>query len=184
MLTWFLRNRLAAFGREYDYDVSYGYELLDADPAALRTFSKLMALGNYRKDAPRDAVYAVKLVATMAEDCGPCTQFGITMAEREGTAPEVLRAIVSGDVRVMPDDVSLAYQFAQAALAHDPAADELRDQIVARWGKRALITLCFALTAGRIFPTLKYAAGHGKACTRVKVAGTPIPVSHPQQVVG
>jgi hypothetical protein len=28
--------------------------------------------------------------------------------------------------------------------------------------------------AGQLYPTLKYALGHGKACTRVVVAGQPV----------
>ena len=36
---------------------------------------------------------------------------------------------------------------------------------------RGLITLSFAIVTGHIFPTLKYALGHGKACTRVTISG-------------
>jgi hypothetical protein len=98
------------------------------------------------------------------------------MAEREGVAADTLRAIVAGDLRAMPDDVVLAYRFAQASLAHNAAADELRDEIVKRWGKRGLISLAFALASSRVYPTVKYALGHGKACTRLTVAGKPLPV--------
>ena len=45
-----------------------------------------------------------------------------------------------------------------------------------RWGKRALVSLAFAVTGARIFPTLKYAMGHGRACTRVTVGGKSRPV--------
>ena len=39
-------------------------------------------MSNYCKDVSRDAYYAAKLVGTMTEDCGPCTQLVATMAER------------------------------------------------------------------------------------------------------
>jgi hypothetical protein len=52
----------------------------------------------------------------------------------------------------------------------------LRKEVVRRWGKRALISLAFAITGARIFPTVKYAMGHGRACTRVTVAGESRPV--------
>ena len=42
--------------------------------------------------------------------------------------------------------------------------------------KRALVSLAFAVTGARIFPTLKYALGHGRACTRVIVGGESRPV--------
>jgi hypothetical protein len=61
-------------------------------------------------------------------------------------------------------------------LAHDVSADELRDEIVRCWGKHALISLGFAIATTRVFPTVKYALGHGQACTRVVVEGTPVPV--------
>lgn len=74
----------------------------------------------------------------------------------------------------MPPDVALAWKFTRATLAHDAAADEYREAIVKRWGRLALVSLAFAITAGRIYPTVKYALGHGKACTRVVVGGAPI----------
>jgi hypothetical protein len=113
----------------------------------------------------------------MAEDCGPCTQLVVTRAEREGVAPATLKAILAGDERAMPPDAALGFRFAQAVLRHDAAADALRDEIVVRWGMRALVTLAFAITTSRIFPTLKYALGHGRSCTLVKVGGTPTTVT-------
>ena len=57
-------------------------------------------------------------------------------------------------------------------------ADEYRDAIVDLWGRRALVSLALAITAARIYPTVKYALGHGKACMRVVVAGTPVSLDH------
>jgi hypothetical protein len=111
------------------------------------------------------------------------TQLGVTMAEREGVAPEVIRAVLTGNTQAMSEEVLLAYQFAQAVLAHDSEANPLRERIVAKWGKKGLISLGFALTMARFFPTLKYALGHGQACSRVKVGGTPVAVNrHEPQV--
>jgi hypothetical protein len=58
------------------------------------------------------------------------------------------------------------------------AAGEYREAIVKRWGRRALVSLAFAVTAARIYPTVKYALGHGKACMRVVVVGTPLTLDH------
>jgi hypothetical protein len=49
---------------------------------------------------------------------------------------------------------------------------------VKRWGRRALVSLALAITAARIYPTVKYALGHGKACMRVVVGGTPVLFDH------
>jgi hypothetical protein len=176
MLKWLLKRRIAAFERTHGYDASYVHDMLDADLSAAIAFSKAAALGKYRKDVPKEAWYAAQLAGTMAEDCGPCTQLGITLAERDGVAAALLKAILAGDIRALPPDAALGLRFAQATLAHDPAADELRAEVLRRWGKRALVSLAFAVTAARIYPTAKYALGRGQACQRITVGGTTVPV--------
>jgi len=176
LLPWMLKRHIDAFERAYGYDARYFRDMVDVDVSAVLAVVKLQALNNYRKDVPTAAWYAAKFVGAFGEDCGPCTQLGITMAERDGVPADVLKALIAGDVRAMPDDVVLAYRFAKASLAHDPAADELRTEITTRWGRRALISLAFALASARLYPTIKYALGHGQACSRLTVGGGPIPV--------
>ena len=137
MIGWFSRRQIAAFERVWNYDAAYLYDLIDTDPRAMRTFGKVQDLTKYRKEIPVAAYCAAGLIAVMAEDCGPCTQLGIDMAEREGVDPAVLRAVVTRDYKAMPYEVAVA---------------------------------------ARCFPTLKYALGHGKACTRVTVGGETQPV--------
>ena len=174
MIRWLLRKGIDKFERDWNYDASYMRDMIDASPRAAWLFSRAVAIGKFRRDVPLDAWCAAAITAVRHEDCGPCTQLGVTMAERSGVAPEVLRAILSDDPDAMPGDVALAWKFTKATLAHDAAADRLRDEIVARWGRRALVSLAFAITASRLYPTVKYALGHGKACTRIVVGGTPV----------
>lgn len=176
MLKWLIRRRLTAFEREFDYDTSYVRDILDADLRAAMAFNKFQAMAQYRRAAPAEALAAAGLVATLTEDCGPCTQLGVTMAERGGVPAPLLRAIIAGDESGMNDTARIAYRFAKATLAHDPVADDLRAEIVRRWGKRALVSLAFALAAGRVYPTVKYALGHGKTCQRIMVGGNVAPV--------
>ena len=176
MIKWFLRRQIAKFERTWNYDASYLREVLDADPRALFTFSKVTGLGTYRKDVPPAAYSAAAIVAVMAEDCGPCTQLVIDMAQRGGVDPAILRAVVARDVTAMPFEVALAVRFAEAALHHAPEADDLREEVIRRFGKRGLVSLAFAMAAARLYPTLKYVLGHGQACTRVVVGGEPRPV--------
>jgi hypothetical protein len=102
------------------------------------------------------------------------------MAEREGVAPATIQAILAGDERAMTPEAALGFRFAQAVLRHDPEADSLREEVVARWGRRALVSLAFGITTSRMYPTLKYALGYGRACTRVRVAGGSIAVTRRQ----
>jgi hypothetical protein len=86
--------------------------------------------------------------------------------------------VVADNPDAMPPDVALVWNFTRATLAHDAAADDYREAIVNRWGRLALVSLAFAIAAARIYPTVKYALGHGKACTRIVVAGTPVVMDH------
>jgi len=176
LMKWLMRRQIAAFERAYDYDMGYVRTMLDADPAAVKLLGRLIALGGYRRNVPMAPWYAAKIAATLAEDCGPCTQLNVTMAERAGVDPTVIRAIIARDLTALPRDVALAYRFADASIRRDPAADALRDEIVARWGMCGLMSLSFAIATGRFFPTIKYALGQGTACTRVAVGGKPVAV--------
>src|SRR5262249_615293 len=133
-------------------------------------------------DVPIEPWFAAGITAVRHEDCGPCTQLGVAMAERAGVSPAVLRAVLADDPDAMPPDVALVWKFTRATLAHDAAADEYREAIVKRWGRRALVSVAFAITAARIYPTVKYALGHGKACTPVVVGGMPVTCHHAQVV--
>jgi hypothetical protein len=182
MFKWLINRSLAKFERDFNYDMSYAREILDTDTRAFLKFSKVMGMARYRQGVPVDAWFAAGIVGTLAEDCGPCTQLGVTMAEREGVPASTIRAVLAGDPAAMPDDVALAYRFARESLAHSAEANELREQVVSKWGKKGLVSLAFALTTSRMFPTLKYALGHGQTCTRVTVGGTAMPVEQHQAV--
>jgi hypothetical protein len=174
MIKWALRKVIGKFERDWNYDARYMRDLIDVSPRAAWLFSRAAALGQFRRDVPTEAWYAASITAVRKEDCGPCTQLGVAMAERAGVSIEVLRAVLADNPEGMPPDVALAWNFTRATLAHDAAADAYREEIVKRWGRRALVSLAFAITASRIYPTVKYALGHGKACTRVVVGGSPV----------
>lgn len=172
MIRWLINRRIRAFEKAHGYDMDYARDILDADLGLFARFAIVSGLAQYRRSVPREAWYAAKLVATVAEDCGPCTQLAVmTQAEHEGVAPHVLNAILARDMRALPAEVALSLRFAQAVLSHDPAAEELRGEIIKRWGQRGLMSLAMAITTARMFPTIKYALGRGQACTRVNVGG-------------
>jgi len=178
MIRWALRKAIRRFERQWNYDASYMRDLIDASPRAAWLFSRAAALGQFRKDIPLEPWFAAGITSVRNEDCGPCTQLGVQMAERAGVSPAVIRAVLTDNPEVMPPDVALAWRFTRATLAHDIAADEYREEIVKRWGRLGLISLAFAITASRIYPAVKYALGHGKACSRIVVDGTPVLFDH------
>ena len=177
MLRWLLRRRIDAFEKAYEYDASYMRYIMDVSLAAALKFGRIMGVANYRYDIPLDASFAAALTTVLAEDCGPCSQLVVTMGEREGVAAATIKAVLAGDQRAMTPEAVLGYRFTQATLHHSPDADALRDEIVARWGRRALVSLVFGIAAARVFPTLKYALGYGKSCSVIRVGGADTEVS-------
>src|ERR1700685_733466 len=178
MIKWILRRTIDKFEREWNYDAGYMRDIIDVSPRAAWLFSRAVALGQFRRDVPLDPWFAAGMTAVRHEDCGPCSQLGVAMAERAGVSPAVLRAVLADNPDAMPADVALVWKFTRATLAHDAAADEYREAIVKRWGRLGLVSLAFAITAARIYPTVKYALGHGKACMRIVVGGTPVLLDH------
>jgi hypothetical protein len=176
MLKWLLRRQIAAFERRFDYDMTYARELLDADVRAFWALSRVGGIARYRRDVPADVYYAAKLAGSLGEDCGPCTQLVVGMALGDGVPAATLAALLGGLEADIPAPARLGADFARAVLAHDPAAASLRAEVIARYGARGLASLSLALAAGRVFPTLKYALGHGQACQRVLVAGKPVTI--------
>jgi len=174
MLSWWMSRQIDRFEQEFDYDMAYGRDLLATSTRAAVLFFRATAIGKYREGVSTEAWYAAKLVSSRHEDCGPCTQLNATLAERDGVPDEIVRAVLSKDFDRMPDDVVLSVRFANAVLHRDPAANELRLAVVERFGRHGLVSLSFAMIAARMYPILKYALGHGHACSVVHVAGTPV----------
>lgn len=171
MLKWLARRRIAAFERAFDYDASYMRDMLDISARGFMRFTAVARLSEFRQGLPVQAQYAAQITALLAEDCGPCTQLAVTMAEKEQVPAEILRAILDDEEAAMGEDAALAWRFTRATLAHDAAADDLRREVVQRWGEQALLTLALSIAASRVYPTVKYALGHGQTCVRVRVGG-------------
>jgi hypothetical protein len=74
----------------------------------------------------------------------------------------------------MSTEASVGYRFAKALLARSEQLDDLREEIVRRWGRKALIAVAFCIASGRAFPVLKYALGHGHSCQRIEIGGATL----------
>ena len=179
MLRALLRRSIDAMEKKYAYDAGYMREVLAVSPWTFLKFGLITTLGRGRR-APAEATAAAGLVGTLAEDCGPCTQIGVDIAIEHGVSPIVVRAILAGDEAAMGEAAALAWRFARASLARDmQTCDPLREDIVRRWGQSGLVDISMALTTARMYPTLKYAMGHGQTCSRVVVAGEPAAFTRP-----
>jgi alkylhydroperoxidase family enzyme len=174
MISWMIRRSLNKFEREFGYDATYLREVLEVSPEAMIRFSSVGAISSYRRDLPLDVYHAAKITAALHADCGPCAQLVTTFAERDGVDPEVLRAVVRGEAERLAEPVRLAVAYANAVLSRSMEIDVVREQLEARYGARGVISLSFAIMSSQLYPTLKYALGHGKTCVAVEVGGEKV----------
>lgn len=174
MLSWLIRSKIDAFQAEYDYDMSYVRELLAVSPKAVRLYARATQLGSHRAGVPVDVYFVTSIEGLLHQDCGPCVQLGVKLAEQAGVAPATLQAVLAGEVERLPPDCALAVRFARAVSMRAAEAEPLRAALEAKYGKLGVVSLACALTCAKIYPTMKYALGFGHACTRVTVAGTSV----------
>lgn len=176
MIKALLRAAVANFERKWDYPSDYMRELIDIDPGAALAFARASGIARRNRGAPPALFHAAKLTTALHEDCGPCAQLAADMAVRGGVSPEVVRAVIAGDVAGMGEQAALGWRFARAVLARDvEAQDAPRRAIVGRWGEGALVSVALAIAGVRLFPTVKQALGHGASCQGLTVAGEPAP---------
>ena len=149
MFKWLMHRGVGLFERQWDYDAGYVHEMIEASPRAAWMFSRAAAIGRYRKDVPAAAWAAAAITAVRHEDCGPCTQLAGSRWPSGWRRAESAAGRADGDPAAMPPDVALAWRFTRATLDHDPSADQYRDEIIRRWGPRAVVSLAFAMVTRR-----------------------------------
>lgn len=178
MLKSFLHRRVRSLEGLFGYDAGYLHELIETSPHAAMKFSAIQFMSGHREGAPKDAWYAARLAGALGEDCGPCTQLCVDMATRAGVMPSVLAALIRGDVEAAGPDAALGFRYGIAVATNSAAILPLVEQARARFGDRGLVSLAFAVTSARVYPTLKRALGRGMACSRIVVSDESIPVRH------
>lgn len=176
MRAFFARKALKAFGLQYDYDVSYMQKMLEVSPAAFFKFIALTKLARHRERVPKEAFYAAKIVGALTEDCGPCVQLAVDMAQQAGMSPACIEAVVTRNLSAMDVDTVIGFRFADALVRRAPEEDDARAAVRQQWGDAAVVELTLATQVGRIFPMVKAGMGYGKTCQRVRVGDRAVDV--------
>ncbi|MEM1229272.1 MAG: hypothetical protein AAGI15_01955 [Pseudomonadota bacterium] len=164
-----VEQALDAFEAHYDYDATYMRHMNTHAPATFEKFSVLSELVQMRQAAPPNASYAAKLVGAMTEDCGPCVQLTVAMAQEGGVSAESIAAVLTRNVEAMDPETQLGYAFATAVVERATTREVLREQVRARWGDAGVVDLSIAVQIGRVFPMMKTALGFDLSCQRVSV---------------
>jgi hypothetical protein len=151
MISWLVRKQIDRFEQKWNYDMRYGREVLDeAGLDALLPMNSLAKLYTYCRDVPAQVYYGAKVTAAIVADSAPCAQLVVDEAQRDG------------------------FDLARGTLLRDGSDEEARAEILARWGRRGLVSVAYAITAAQAYPTLKYALGHGRACLFVRVGDADV----------
>ena len=174
MLRWFFRRKLDAEEKKLGESMDYLRYIVDASPAALLRFASIMPFANSRKLLPKEAWYVAQIVAVQGEDCGPCLQITVNLAQIDGVDVDVIAAALAGDTTQLSKELSEVYSFAHSIVNSDTDPDALRQMLRRRYGDRGLIELAYAMASGRIPPTVKRVLGYAQSCKDVSITTTSV----------
>lgn len=167
MIRWLLHKMTRQFEARYQYNGDYMHEIYDISSSAGIRLSMLPMLSQYR--GPNVDIWAgAALASTLDGDCGPCAQLVVDMALEASANPEHLSRCVQGNP-ASAEAVGLGFRFAQAAINDLPEANDLREEIIAGYGKEASLAAAFAAATSRAYPVLKRALGKGSACAVLNI---------------
>ena len=173
MIKWFLNRGARAFGRSYDYDVSYMLDVIDSSANAGARLAGFPLISQYRGPKEAHLIWVGALFASTLEgDCGPCAQLVVDMAIDAGADPALLKMCFDGDPQ-LAGDVGLGFRFAMAAIHGHLEVEELKGKIEGLYGKRAVIAAAFAAGSGRFYPVFKRGLGYGHTCSRLEFRTEP-----------
>lgn len=165
MLRAIILRRIASFERRFEVPLDYLRFIVRASTRSFLRFTKLIAFAGNRKHLPHTAHHAVALVATVAEDCGPCVQFGVNAALEDGVDAGILRCVLEGDEDTFEDEgLRDAVKFARKVVANEGDMEALRERVRGHYGDAGLVEVAFAIAGARAFPTTKRALGFASAC--------------------
>ena len=176
MRKWIGSLAVNAFSRRYNFDVAYLRQMLRETPDAFFAFANVNTAARYRRKAPVDAIFAVKLTGTLSEDCGPCVQLVADMAREAGMGEAQIIAVLRRDEVTMNRDAGLGFRFADTVVRRLDGEDEAREAVRQAWGDAGVIELSLALALTRVYPMLKAGMGFAKECRRVRISGREVEV--------
>lgn len=171
------RKMIQQFADRYDYNADYMSHMLEEAEDSLYRFNHLNDIASYRKVLPAEAHATGKMMGMLHEDCGPCTQLTIQMAEEAGVAADQLEAVVLHRTADMSEDVLLVFTFALALTRQTAGLADARDAVRAKWGEAGVIEATLATQAGRLYPMVKRGLGFDKAYGELIVGGKTVHLS-------
>ncbi len=169
MLRWLLKRKLNAEEKKLGESLDYLRHIVDTSPTAFLRFASIMPFANSRKTLPKEAWYVAQIVSLKHEDCGPCLQITVNLAQQDRVDAGVIEAVIEGDTTRLSADLADVCNFAHAIATSEADPDALRLTLRKRYGDRGLIELAYAMASSRIPPTVKRVLGYAISCKNVSV---------------
>jgi len=176
MFKRFIHRRIAKLERAFGYDATYLHDVTNASTSAFAKFTAFQWMSSHRDRIPRDAWFAARIAAALSEDCGPCTQLVVNMALRSGMKPGAIASLLRGDLEQAGADAELGFRYGIAVANGTDDALRLCEDAEARYGKRGLVSLAYAVACSRVYPALKRGLGHGVACSSIVVSDETVTI--------
>ena len=177
MLKRVIEKKMKEFESMTGESADWMRELYAASPKAFFKFNRFnQGMGQHRDVLPPEVAAVAGIAAIKSEDCGPCLAIVVRFAQLSGVADDVIEAAVARRLDALSPDLADAYRFAEAVAGADHDTADLEDQMRSRYGDRGMIELAFIIASVRVYPTLKRALGHGRACYPVEIGGRMVPV--------
>jgi alkylhydroperoxidase family enzyme len=169
-MCWWIKRRLAAFEARTGESADYVRDMLDHAPGGFWRFAGFLPLAAHHAALPKDAYHVARIVAMQQQDCGPCLQTVVVLAERDRVPAATLRATLEGRWAALPDELPKVADYTHAVVTRDVRINDRRQELVASLGLPAVTELALAIAAAQVFPTIKRAMGHGRSCAAVRIA--------------
>ena len=166
MIAQHSETAIRATERRLGVELPYMREMARVAPELLDRLGAFSGLADHAQHAPDDVRHLAALGATQAQDCGACVQIGVNLALAAGVDPDVLRAAIGEESPVETSEAQdEALAFGRAVALQDPAADDLRERLRARWGDAVVVELAWAVAVAQFYPVLKRGMGFAEACS-------------------
>ncbi|MCR9245122.1 MAG: hypothetical protein NXI31_08815 [bacterium] len=159
---------IQAFGRQYDYDVSYLERLLEASRDAYDTFVAGQPMSLFRRALPLEAHFIARVAAMQGEDCGACAQLTVRMAVEAGVDRDLLRTMLA-QPEDLPSVLFDVYGHARDVASQRSVDPARAERVRAAFGEAAFAELAVVIAGSRIYPTAKRALLMDGACEILSV---------------
>ncbi len=161
------KTSLESFENHYKYDASYLHEVLDASPEGFEAFSKFGDMGMFRKILSPEVFFVSKIASAQTEDCGPCTELNVRMAQEAGVGDNIIRCTLSGNG--LSDELEAVRQFSIAVAFNEVKPGQVEEMKDA-YGREGLAELALCIASMRVYPCMKRALGFDQSCAVTRIA--------------